>query len=76
MKVRPIRIWRFKDIPKKYRRIITDWDDIEWVAFVPKEVLEREGYYIAFMEVGTPFGWCEVKTYELKDGELWVGYHA
>ena len=35
--MRPIRIWRFKDTPDKYRHFSLKADeDIEWVIYIPK----------------------------------------
>jgi len=72
---KPIKIWRFDSAPEKYKNYF-DSSDADWLAFIPSEVLKEEGDYIPFLEEGTSFGCCCVEKKKVKDGEVWLGYHA
>jgi len=69
-----IKIWRYEDAPKGYRDF--EHDDVDWVAFIPNEILKKEDNHILFLEEGTPFGCCTVKKFKVDGGEVWIGCHA
>ncbi|MCD6427737.1 MAG: hypothetical protein J7L03_06570 [Caldisericaceae bacterium] len=69
-----IKIWRYEKAPEKYKKLYSD--DVDWVAFIPNEVLKEEKGYIPFLEENTPFAWCCVEKFKVKNGEVWFGCHA
>lgn len=73
-KDRPIRIWEFENAPEKYKKLC-DPDDIDWLAFIPKEVYENN-YYFPFF---SGYEWGEKDNGEwvfVGDGYILVYKHA
>ena len=70
----PIRVWRWKDAPKKYRALSRHGSDEDWVALVPKA--DKNGL-ISWLDEGGPFGCCSVSRHELANGDtVHIGAHA
>lgn len=68
-----IKIWAYEDAPLKYKRLYRD--DVDWVAFIPLWIF-RKGYYLDFLEEGTPFACCHVEKKRVEGGEVWFGCHS
>lgn len=70
----PIKIWRFDDIPKKYK--ISVGGDEDWVAVVPKEYIEKYKFLPIFLSAGRDFGVCNVIRIEVDGDRVLIGKHA
>lgn len=69
---RVIRVWQYGD--KRIDLPVPRTDDADWVAQVPKELVDTP---IAWMESGTSFGCCGVDVHQQPDGsEVRIGCHA
>ena len=80
MKVKPIKVWRFYDAPKKYQKLSTHGGDEDWLAFIPKDLMgsHRIEYrrLPQWMESGTQFGICDTLLYPVRGGFVAIGAHA
>lgn len=70
-----IKIWRPEDAPPDYS-ILSEDDDVSWIAFIPDDVLKREYGLIPFLEEGGSFGCAAVERYKVEGGEVWFGCHS
>jgi hypothetical protein len=69
-----IKVWRWKDAPKKYRALSRHGGDEGWVALVPKGLAAEP---VGWMEEGSPFGYCSVSEHALPNGDVVrIGAHA
>ena len=69
-----IKVWRWEDAPRKYRRLSEHGGDEDWVALLPAGASD---WYIPWLEDGTSFGCCDVSRHPLPDGrEVRIGAHA
>jgi hypothetical protein len=51
-----IKVWKYKDAPKKYRELSLDSNNDDWLAFIPEEI--KNLWY--------PFDW--IKDYKVDGG--------
>jgi len=73
--MRSITVWRFEDAPEELQKFSTNGGDEDWLALVPKEVMDQVGY-IGWLETGS-FGYCCTDRYELPNGDIvFIGAHA
>jgi len=70
----PIKIWRWRNTPKKYQKLYKD--DVDWVAFVPDDIMAEEREYISFLEEGTPFAICCTEWIKVELGWVVFGCHS
>ena len=69
-----IKVWRWEDAPKKYRKLSKHRGDEDWVAYIPTNMAND---YIGWMESGTPFGCAEVSEHILSNGaHVVIGAHS
>ena len=74
MKKRVIKVWRFSEAPKKYRKLSQHGGDEDWVALVPPHFDE---IHISWLSGGAPFGLCDVSIHPIEDGyKIYIGAHA
>ena len=72
--IKPIRMWRFDDAPKKYQDMSRNGGDEDWIAIIPPNYVNE---YLGFLDEGTSFGCCGVDEFILVDGsKLLIGSHA
>lgn len=70
----PIHVWPFEDAPKRFQRLSRNGGDEDWIAVVPADYT---GPFIGWAEEGTPFGWCDVQRFDLRDGRtVYIGSHS
>lgn len=69
----PIKIWHFKDAPKKYRKLSTNGGDEDYLAFIPEHYKNE---YFPFLEEGTNFGCFSVDKVEVNGGIILIGSHS
>jgi len=67
--MRPIKIWRYKDAPKKYL-LVKELDDADWVTFIPKEY--GENYPVLLEQLSS----CGSVVFETEDGRIIISTHA
>jgi len=71
-----IRVWRFADAPKELKDLSRNGGDEDWLALLPPKF---KNDWIGWMDTGTPFGCCNVDTYEhpeLPGFTIRIGSHA
>lgn len=69
-----IHVWKFSEAPKQFRELSDHGGDEDWVALVPKELVDL---YIPWMQEGSPFGCCSVSEHKLEGGcVVRIGAHA
>lgn len=73
----PIKVWRFHDAPEELRNLSPHGGDEDWLALMPKYVVDSDYYYVGWLEPGTPFGVCDVSHHDLPNGDrVYIGAHA
>lgn len=72
-----IKIWNFYDAPEEFRKLSDNGGDEDYIAHLPKELVEQFRYCnFSFLESDS-FGCCSINEYPLKDGSLiLIGCHA
>jgi len=79
-KMKPIKVWRFYDAPKKYQKLSTHGGDEDWLAFIPKDLIGSFRFEYQpmplWMQSGTQFGICDVSLIPVRDGFVAIGAHA
>jgi len=68
---RTIFVWSFYDAPDKYKKLSDNGGDEDWLALVPKDY----PHYIPWLERGT-FGVCDISSYEVDEGIVYIGAHS
>ncbi len=69
-----IKVWRFEDAPKKYRKLSTSGGDEDWVVLLPKELYQSDCFWVGWLgHIDT----ChEPDLFEQKDGSaVYIGSH-
>ena len=71
-----IRIWRYKNLPLKYREIMdkyfTEPVRYEWIAYIPSAIKKEEDPIYLFC---SHFGKDEILTIPIEKGVLRVSYY-
>lgn len=71
-----IKVYEFDNAPSKLRDLSTNGGDEDWIAVVPKSMLDNNDGYIGWIE-SYSFGCCCVDRYELDSGDtVFIGCHA
>ena len=72
-----IVIWDVRDVPEQVWGLITDKNDIDWVAVVHSHVLENRAHPYFLEGMGQlRFAICEVREYDTPIGRIYVSHHA
>lgn len=70
-----IKVWSWELAPEELKELSTHGGDEDWVAFIPFSVYD-ENFYIGWMESGTSFGYSDVSSYRVANGEVRIGVHS
>lgn len=75
-----ILVWSSEDLPKRYKDIVKEkggsLDDMDWAAFVPGNVWDKNHGYISWAE-GEGFSPCgDVDKYTVEEGVILIGRHS
>lgn len=72
-----IKVYEFNNAPPELQDLSTNGGDEDWIAVVPKSILDNHGGHIGWLEEGTLFGCCCVERYDLDSGDtVFIGCHA
>lgn len=76
----PIQVWPYDDAPKEYQELCNNGGDEDWIALIPKYLVEKEAnglIWFGWLEDGGPFGCHSVKKVDLPNGDQFrIGCHS
>ena len=71
-----VKLWLFADAPEKYKSLSTSGGDEDFLALVPKDLLENYWILERIFSVGSGFAVCDVEEVSHDDGLIVIGSHA